>query len=235
MARWMFYLFCLLGSSLLAADPVNGQLLVYRVTEPGSEPYISRILVTPQYLRLDRGEADDGFILFKRPQATIYSVNSVEQTILEVAPKQAPSALPDGMKLTAEKVAGEATPELAGKQTDYWRFRVNGRLCRSAIVAPGLMSQAAHAYGEYLELLAMQHYATLDAIPREMRDACDEAVNIFEPLAVIAKGLPLREWDEMGGLQELLDYRDDYPVPAEDLLLPEGYQQIRLRDLQAAP
>ncbi len=222
-------------SPLGRAADLDAQLLVYRVSEPGAAPYISRILVTERYLRMDQGRADDGFILYDRRQQIIYSVNSADRTILQISPIQSERPLPDGMKQRAEPVDDQALPELKGGETEYWRFFVNDELCRSAIVAPELMPGATRAYAEYLDLLAAQHYSTLQAIPPELQDACEQTVHVFTPLAVLDKGLVVREWGEAGGLQELLDYRERFEVPADSFSLPEGFQRTRLGELQANP
>ncbi len=215
----------------LAAADMTAQLLVYRVAEPGSEPYISRILVTEAYLRMDQGQSDDGFILLDRQQKIIYSVNSQDKTVLQISPRGQTRDLPEGMTLEAKMNEEQGLPELPGRKTEYWRFFVNGRLCRSAMLAPGLMQQATSAYGEYLDLLAFQHLSSLQAIPQEMQDPCDMAVNIFEPLAVIEKGLPLREWGEQGRLQELIDYRESFELPDDSFNLPEEYHRTTLGEL----
>ena len=217
----------LLSMQAALAD-IAAQLLVYRVAEPGSEPYISRIIVTETFLRLDQGQGDDGFILFDRTQKIIYSVSAENNTILEISPRAELRDLPEAVVLEAKIVEEQGLPELPGIKTKYWRFFVNGKLCRSAMVAPGLMQKANRAHGEYLDLLAIQHLATLQGIPPEMRDPCDLAVHAFEPLAVINKGLPLREWSEHGQLQELIDYRERFDIPDDSFNLPDDYQRTKL-------
>ncbi|MEN8178576.1 MAG: UDP-2,3-diacylglucosamine hydrolase [Pseudomonadota bacterium] len=215
-----------------ASAGLAAQLLVYRVAEPGVEPYISRILVTREYLRMDQGQGDDGFILLDRLQKVIYSVSSADKMILQINPAVKVRILPEGMKLEAKISQGRELPELPASKTEYWRFFVNDELCRSAVVAPDLMQQARRAYGEYLDLLALQHLTTLQAIPPEMQDPCDQAIHIFEPLAVIDKGLPLREWGEQGWRQELIDYRERFEAPDDSFKLPEEYHRTRLGELQ---
>lgn len=230
MTAAVLYTLNALALPAVAADTA-AQLLVYRVTETGSEPYISRILVTEEHLRMDQGQADDGFILLDRLRKVIYSVNSQDNTVLEISPRQQLKELPEGMIVEAKITQEQGLPELSGRKTEYWRFFVNGRLCRSAMVAPGLMLQAIRAYGEYLELLAFQHLATLQAVPQEMQDPCDMAVNIFEPLAVIDKGLPLRDWVEQGRLLELIDYRESFALPDGSFKLPDDFHHTTVGDL----
>ena len=51
------------------AAAVQTGLLVYRVWEEGIEPYVSRVMVTEDYVRLDEGSDVAGFTLFGRGRA----------------------------------------------------------------------------------------------------------------------------------------------------------------------
>jgi hypothetical protein len=210
------------------AAEVQTQLLVYRVFEPGGQSYVSRILVTPTHLRLDQGEDDAGFILFDRVGRIVYSINPDDRTILRIKPEERERGLPAALQLQIELVEEQGMPAVSGNKPEYWRLLVNGKSCRSAVVAPGLMPKATRAYSEYLDLLAYQHLDSLAGIPEEMRDPCDLAVNIYAPLAIWRKGLPLREWSEQDWGQELIDYREAFPVDETGFRLPEDYRTISL-------
>ena len=54
-----------------AASAQPASLLVYRVAEQGGEPYSSRIIVTPDFLRLDEGSDDASYTLFDRRQGSL--------------------------------------------------------------------------------------------------------------------------------------------------------------------
>lgn len=220
--------FALVTIQTSSATELQSQLLVYRVFEPGSEPYVSRILVTDETLRLDQGEGDEGFILFDRVRKIIHSVNAGDRTVLKIKPPLGEKNLPAEFKLRAELVEEEGMPVLSGNQPEYWRLLVNEQLCRSAVVVPGLMSEAVRAYGEYLDLLAYQHLAALDQTPKEMHDPCDLVMHIYAPTILLQKGLPLREWSEQDWGQELADYRESYPISEESLRLPKDYRVITL-------
>jgi hypothetical protein len=217
----------LLSATAAAAD-VSTQLLVYQITEPGSEPYVSRMLSTPAFLRLDQGRQDSGFILLDRKARVIYSVNAEDRTILVIdPPQQARKTLP-ALRLSAARKAQPGMPQVAGKTPEHWEFFVNDRLCRSAVVVPGLLPQAHAAYAEYLDLLAYQQLLTQAAIPEELQDPCDMAIHVYAPLAVLDKGLPLKEWHASGWRQELVDFRETFAVPSESFELPPDYQRVPL-------
>jgi hypothetical protein len=217
-----------LSSGVAAAAEITAQLLVYRVTEPGTEPYISRLLSTPDYLRLDQGRHDSGFILLDRKARIIYSVNAEDQSILVIDPPRSERKPSSSLRLSARLREEAGMPEVAGKSPEYWRFLVNERLCRSAVVVPGLLPRANAAYAEYLDRLAYQQLATQASIPADLQDPCEQAIHIYAPLAVLHKGLPLREWHESGWCQELVDFRSEFSVSSDSFELPADYRQVPL-------
>ena len=100
----------LLFASAASASAQQASLLVYRVWEEGIDPYISRILVTPDYLRLDEGEGSDGFTLFDRQQEIIYSVSLEERSVLVIDHTDMVPGDNDGLILD-EEVVEEAVTE----------------------------------------------------------------------------------------------------------------------------
>ena len=220
---------CLSGA--VGAAETTAQLLVYRVIEPGGEPYVSRLLSTPDFLRLDQGQQDNGFILLDRKARIIYSVNSEDHSILVIDPPRQARKLPSSLRLSDSQQAEAGMPKVAGKSPEYWQFFVNERLCRSAVVVPGLLPLAKAAYAEYLDLLAYQQLMTQTAVPSQLQDPCDQAIHIYAPLAVLDKGLPLREWHEAGWRQELLDFRNEISVSGESFELPADYHRVSLGEM----
>ena len=224
----IFFGLGLLFSAALTGAELKAQLLVYRVAEPGNQPYISRLLVTPEYLRLDQGQQDPGFILLDRKARIIFSVNSEERRILVIEPPRQERKLPSSLRLSENRQLEADMPQVAGKTPEYWQFLVNARLCRSAVVVPGLLPQANAAYAEYLDLLAYQQQETQAAMPAELQDPCETAIHVYAPLAVLDKGLPLREWHESGWRQELLDFQYEFNISSDSFELPADYQKVPL-------
>jgi hypothetical protein len=224
----LYLLLIVLWSGAVAATEITAQLLVYRVTEPGTEPYVSRLLSTPAFLRLDQGRHDSGFILLDRKAKIIYSVNPEDRTILLIDPPRQERKPPSSLRLSARRQTASGIPEVAGRSPEYWQFLVDDRLCRSAVLVPGLLPQANAAYAEYLDLLAYQQLASLAVIPQELQDPCDRAVHVYTPLAVLEKGLPLREWHETGWRQELVDFREAFSVSSDSFELPGDYHRVPL-------
>ncbi|MCG7874248.1 MAG: hypothetical protein N0C81_09990 [Candidatus Thiodiazotropha lotti] len=219
----LLILVCLLQSGTLLAQTLQVQRLHYEVTETGQTPYLSRMLVTEQMVRIDQGSDTADFILFDRAEQVIYSVDSEERTVLVIKPKpvnQPDTRLPE-IKVLA-KDAGEA-PLVAGRKAQHWALQVNGQPCQEAMVLPEMMAMSVAAQVEYLGLLAEQHKISLSGIPMAYRDECADAIQVYAPDALLGKGLPLRLWDINGNQQALTDYRESETVDADLFTLPEAY------------
>jgi len=207
------------------ADEVEADLLLYRMERPGEPLSLERILATTDYLRLDRGEEDPGFILFDRRERVIYSVDPAERTILEIDPPPLSRVIPADLNIELRNPPLAAdVPAVAGVTPVHWQLWVNGESCREAILAPGLMPRVVTAYRDYLLLLAAQQAVALPAIPEEFRDPCDSALNVYAPDVLWGKGLPLRLWDAWGYREVLTEFTPKRRVPEASFILPEGYE-----------
>ncbi len=216
----------LMTSTLLSAEQIAVDLLVYQVERPGEEPYINRLLISDQFLRLDKGEADAGFILYDREKRVIYSVNPEASSILVIDPVEnhdRDMAEPD-IELVSEEKAD--VPSVGGVDPVYWRMMVNGSSCREAFVLPSILSTGLAVYADYLRLLSVQQGVALKAVPEAFQDACDDAVHVYAADAIVQKGLPLKIWDDKGYSEALLDFKQDFKLDSEQFTLPQNYQQV---------
>lgn len=213
-----------LAGSAVAAE-LHGAMLLYQVTEPDLEPYTSRIMVTPAYLRMDDGSDDSGYLLFDRQSKVIYSVSHGDRTVLEVHPQPVTAAPPLRLQRAREEVTTpEPLPLVAGRQPHQYRLTVNGAVCYNLITVAGVMDDAVAALRAYRLTLAGENARVLPQVPAEMQDPCDLALNTFAPQWQLEFGLPIREWWTDGRSQQLLDFTDDYPMDAGLLRLPPDYQ-----------
>ncbi|MCU7851784.1 MAG: UDP-2,3-diacylglucosamine hydrolase [Candidatus Thiodiazotropha sp. (ex Monitilora ramsayi)] len=211
----------------LHALEVEAGLLVYRVVAPDDEAYMNRLLVTADYVRLDQGEQDPGFILFDRREQVIYSVNATERSILVIDPAEKNKQhLPDDLTLEIRSNKNHEAPEIAGIKPQHWQLITNGAICREAFVLPSTMTEVISAYGEYLGVLAAQQAVALATLPNEFRDACDSVVHAYAPDAFIQKGLPVKIWNDQGYDEALVDFQASFKISAEHFSLPEDYQQV---------
>ncbi|USF88191.1 hypothetical protein [Candidatus Endoriftia persephonae] len=211
-----------------SATELDARLLVFRVSEPGAEPYISRVIVSDDFLRLDQGASSPGFILLDRQAEVIYSVNPDDRLVLVFRAEAGGSEAPVQAQLEMRQLELADAPTVAGVQPQEWQISVAGQLCERGLVAPGLMPEARAALQEYQRLLARQQLATLASIPPEFQEPCDLLLNIQRPGLLLQKGLPLQQWSPAGHRQELLDFRRQFPVNRELFVLPESFRRLEM-------
>ena len=205
----------LLLTFAVSASARQASLLVYQVWEAGIDPYISRILVTPDYLRLDEGNDSDGYTLFDRQQEIVYSVSMEDRSVLVIDHTDMVPGDNEGLILQQEVSEDPDAPTVAGKRPKQVKLLANGELCAELTVIDGIMEDAVAALGEMKIALARVQAATLDAIPLSMRTPCDLASNIYAPDRYLQFGLPLQE-RAPGRSQSLVDFSTDFD--AEDAL-----------------
>jgi len=204
-------------------------VLTFRVTEPGTEPYLSRMLITETKLRIDGGEDKGGFILFDRDTGSIFSVSREDRTILAIHPTPPLDlTVPDDLGLAQERFVDPAAPAIAGRQPERIEFSAGGARCYTAVVVPGLLDSALNALQEYYRTLSYQQAAMLERFPPGAQTPCDLAQHVYTPTRHLAAGMPVREWDGRGYLRELLDFEEGRLVSPALFLLPEDYTPISL-------
>lgn len=194
--------------------------LVQRIWEWGNEPYLSRMIVTPAYLRIDGGADWDDFILYDRVSGVVYSVAHANHTVLVVKPKTVPPQPPIPAVLRWERLSGEA------EVPAHYRIFVNNSQCYDVRAVAGLLEDAVKAMAGYRVTLAGQHAEALAALPSDLMDPCDLAINIFDPTAQLRWGVPVTEWDTRGYRSDLLDYETGFVVPAALFALPADYERF---------
>jgi len=211
-----------------AAD--SAALLVYKVWESGVEPYISRILVTPQFVRMDEGGVDDDFTLLDRAKGVIYNVSHEDKSVLVMyAPEHLP-AQKKPLKLE-EKVRNDPqAPLLQGRQPQHIDLLSDGQICSSLVTVEGLMPEAVAGLRDFKLVLSRIQGATLASRPLEMQTSCDLAGNVYAADRAFKFGLPIEERDA-GRRQLLVDYDPRHPVDVGRFSLPDKYQRITLPTL----
>ena len=217
--------FVALFSMTSSAPAEEVDKLVMRLFEPGIEPYYSRYLVDERWLRIDEGRWSEQFILFDRREGTIYSVDHEAGSIMVVERRPLDGVSPIPL---AERVEGEPSLayRVAGIEGEGRRVMVNGRFCQAVASLPGLLPEASKALAEYRAVLAAEHASTLDAVPPELLEGCDLALNVFHAGRHLEWGLPLEVWEARGYREQLIDVeRGVTPEPGWDWV-PDLYQRF---------
>jgi len=230
----LILIFLLAAPGSRAATParatLDGILLLYREREPGTESYPVRILVVPEYLRIDEGHDQDDYLLFDRAAGTIYSVNHESRTILYMKPApvaEVKTGIPE-VHLGIEHIADADAPAIAGRVPEILRFTANGETCLEAAVVPGLLQPAVAALMEYGRTLAGRQRADLEITPEEFRTPCYLSRYIVAPVRHLEKGLPVREWNSEGYWRELTDFHNDVKLDPSLFVLPQDYTRQAL-------
>ena len=174
-----------------AAETVDAEVLVYSVEDKmAPAPYLSRIMVTDEFLRMDEvGEqALPGFLLFDRLQRQVLSVNPLNKSVMVIdAGEEELEKQRDIDLAVKEKILAEA-PAVAGKQPIQYDFEVTGHSCFTLVAVPGQMDDSMLALREMQEVLSMRHRRVVDAFS----DAdCKLPIDAYRPGIEYSRGLVL--------------------------------------------
>jgi hypothetical protein len=214
-------------------ESAPGTMMIFVDREAGSDqPFTTRIFVNPGFMHISDSRSPEDFILFDRKTQTIHSVTMADKTVFDIGPKPVTIDPPIAIKYEEESQPSSAIPKIDGQQANHYRFNVNGQHCYDAVVMPeDFLPDVLKAMREFRTVMAGEHATTVDQTPPEMLDACDLALNVFEPIRHMAHGLPIREWDRKGYQRFLKDYRKGLTVPLEVLALPKDFRHYSIGDV----
>ena len=233
MKKILIFGFAILLSACGKDEPVTR--IVFAEMDISTEPYMSRAIITPDFLRMDYNKDDDDFILFDRKSGIIYSVVHGEKNIVVVKPLEVSIEPP--IELSVEVVKGtldKDIPEVEGKKPEYFQYKVNGKVCYETITVKGLLPFANKVHKQYLKTLAGEHARVLTQIPADQLDACDLAANIYHYQMKFDNGFPINEWHgeySNGYRRQVVDFEEGFKVAPELLKLPEGYNRYSPSDM----
>lgn len=204
--------------------------------EPDEEPTRTRMIVTPQYVRIDGDDAGANFLLYDRAARTIYNVSADDRLIL-ILPPQAVAPDTGGLQHRIEREATEV-PAVGGKKVRRYRLLTNDQLCYDLYAADGLLPEVVTALREYRQSLAGEHARALAFTPKEMQTPCDVANNVYLPARHLAHGFPVRTEERTGRLSgqvrttELVDYQVGFAAAPALFQLPADYRRMTLQEFR---
>ena len=207
-------LLLLLGAG--AAHAADMAVVRYVDQDPGDPPYLTRILVTPDFMRMDSGEDGGDFVLLDRRQRKVINVMRDNQLAMvftsgTVPPKPA-SWKP---RLDTRKAA---------RGTQRFSLAVNGVVCSEGL-AVRRAPDAARAMAELKAILAATQHRVWQASPREMQHDCDLVNMVWASGATLELGLPLEE-REFSGRTRQLESESRQPLQPELFRVPDGLTAI---------
>jgi hypothetical protein len=212
-------------------EPGNLLLLVDR--EAGAhQSYNTRLFANKSYMHISDDRSPMDYILFDRRKQTIYNVTTEDKTIFVIRPKPVTIESPIEINYEEESQPSSAIPKIEGRQASHYRITINGEHCYDTVVLPeDFMPEVLGAMREFRQVLAGEHATTVNTMPKDVLDACDLAINIFEPTRHMSHGLPIREWDRNGYQRFLKDYRVNVAAPEGMLTLPKEFKRYSVGDV----
>lgn len=201
----------LLGvSTVQAADMIA---LRYTDQDPGDPPYLTRILVSPDFLRMDAGEDTGDFVLLDRRQQKVINVMRANRLAMVFTPGTLPPKPADWKpRLNVRK-------NKTG--TEHFSLAVKGVVCSEGIADRRAAPDAARALAELKSILAATQYRVWQDSPRDLQHDCDLANQVWESAATLKLGLPLEE-REFTGRTRQLESESKLPLQPELFRVPDG-------------
>lgn len=206
---------CLFTAGLASAADMT--VVRYLDQDPGDVAYITRILVTPDFLRMDGGEDEGDFVLLDRRQRQVINVMHGNNLAMVFTP----GALPPRPASWTPRLDMQA----AAPGTQRYSLTVDGVVCIEGIVARQAAPDAARALAELKAVLAATQYRMWQETPAEMQHDCDLANQVWESDAILRLGLPLEE-REFTGRTRQFESETRQPLQPGLFRVPQGMAVI---------
>ena len=207
--RWLLLGLLGLGTAH-AADMIA---LRYVDQDPGTPAYLTRILVTPNFMRMDGGEDAGDFVLLDRRRRVVINVMHDNKMAMVFKPGKLPPR-PANWKsrLDAQKIE---------RGTHRFTLTVEGVVCSEGVAARRAAPDAARAMAELKAVLASMQYRVWKETPATMQHPCDLANQVWETGTTLKLGLPLEE-REFTGRTRKFESETRLPLQPELFRVPDG-------------
>lgn len=230
---WLLVAVMLLGMAGCQPTTIEGTQLLFREVEPGSDPSVSRMQLSKDYLRIDEGAASTGYILFDRHKSVIYNISQTEKTIMIIAPPHSDLTPPYVLRHTVKELGPiRDAPKIGDVAPVHRQYLTNGDLCMDVISVDGMLPEMRAVLIEYYQVLATDSANTFTSMPADLQKPCDISVSTFAPARQFQTGFPIREWWLNGYKRVLEEYHDKIAIPAEQFNIPSGYFMFTVQQLR---
>lgn len=192
----------------------------YQDSEANGATYLTRLLVTENYLRMDEGSDDGDFLLLDRKSAEVLNVQRDSRILMVLQKRALPEGLPQKYRLEQQ-----VTPVNEG--TMRVRVLADGKLCSDTVAAKKLFPEVASALGELNRALAYTHLNTYLNTPADLRQDCDLVHLVWQADLPLLHGLPLEGSDYSGRVRRYLG-GENKPLNPALFKTPEGYFRFEL-------
>ena len=207
--RWLLLGLLGLGTAH-AADMIA---LRYVDQDPGTAAYLTRILVTPNFLRMDDGEDAGDFLLLDRRQRKVINVMHGNKMAMVFKPGKLPARSANWKSRLDTRKTKRGTHEFT--------LTVEGVVCSEGVAAQQAAPDAARAMAELKAVLASMQYRVWKETPATMQHNCDLANQVWETGATLKLGLPLEE-REFTGRTRKFESETRLPLKPELFRVPDG-------------
>ena len=193
-----------------AADMIA---LRYMDQDPGSAAYPTRILVTPNFMRMDGGEDAGDFVLLDRRRRVVINVMHDSKMAMVFAHGKLPPRPADWKPRLDTRVAARGT--------QGFTLTVKGVVCSEGVAARQAAPDAARAMAEFKAVLASMQYRVWQETPPTMQHNCDLANQVWETGTTLKLGLPLEE-REFTGRTRTFESETRLPLKPRLFRVPDG-------------
>lgn len=191
--------------------------LRYIDQDPGDPPYLTRILLTPGFMRMDDGNDDGDFILLDRQQQRVINVMRGNQMAMVFSAGTLPPR-PAGWKPVLDVQAG-------APGTRRFSLTLKDVVCSEGVAAERAAPEAARAMAELKSILAPMQYRVWQDTPAEIQHDCDLANQVWASDATLKLGLPLEE-REFTGRTRQFESESQQQLRPELFRVPDGIPLI---------
>lgn len=210
-------------------EPKN-QMLLFLENEEGIDPYMTRIIITPEFMRFDEGDQSKSFLLVDRKNKVAHSVNHDLKTIMRVTTQDVKVTPPMELNYTVNELDDlQDAPAINDSKPRHRQLLTNGEVCLDVISVEGLMPEAVAALREYHRILASDSAVTFNVMPADMHEPCSISMSTFAPTRHLEYGFPIQEW-KPGYTRSLENYDADYEYNPALLTLPGDYFSYSVQD-----
>jgi len=217
--------------SMSAFANAKATVVQLKVTDVDAQQYISRLIVTPDFLRFDDGKDEGDFLLFDRRKKTIYNTSTQDETILVIHNRKI--ALPKKSDWTHNvDTDNKKSPDVGGKTVKHWVLLTNNVVCYDLYAARDLMPDVTSALSEYRQVLATQQAEIYISSLERKRDVCDLANNVYLPDRYLKHGFPIKYRDRDGRGEELVGYNEAVEIKPGLFKLPAGFKEYSISEMR---
>jgi hypothetical protein len=217
----LLVLLTLCAGAVQAADlgAVNPTMITLRFVDqdPGDPPYATRIMVTPDFMRMDGGEDEGDFVLLDRHQRRVINVMRDSKLAMVFMPGTVPARPANWQARLATQPGAPGTRRFS--------LTVNGVVCSEGVAAGHAAPDAARAMAELKTILAATQYRVWQEVLSELQHDCDLANLVWELGSTLSLGLPLEE-REFSGKTRRFDSQSNEPLRPDLFRVPEGLAAI---------